>query len=382
MARKYSVKLSDTVHRMITIYFVLGLWTTQSGHRTISVSQLFYFVSFCLFGVSVIIEACTTENNDDCIFLVVTNLICLVQVGRLYNIIWKQNRILDLIRTASANGTDDYDTFCIVSAKLNKLMSLATYFIFATLFLLVVVVGLPFIKKELIFDIAFPLDYKNSESGFYVAYTFVAGIFLLSITCILFASMLWFIMLNFVVKYEILGNDFKNLGVSGTEEDEQKNTQTLYLQHLVESIKSLENINGLLEDFSSNFSYLFLLQIVTSSICICGGVYTLAFSSHANLVQDGFYFTVLFYCFFDTFTLLYLGNEIMLASDRLSYCLFESEWMEQTQSCKKYFLIVVERLKQPQQLVVGKLFPMNLRTFTAIVNRAYSLFNVLQNFRE
>lgn len=34
-------------------------------------------------------------------------------------------------------------------------------------------------------------------------------------------------------------------------------------------------------------------------------------------------------------------------------------------------MIVVERLKQPQQLVVGKLFPMNLRTFTMV---SYGLF--------
>lgn len=55
-------------------------------------------------------------------------------------------------------------------------------------------------------------------------------------------------MLNFVVKYEILGNDFKNLGMTRTEGDEQKNPQLLYLQHLIDAIKSLESINGCVND--------------------------------------------------------------------------------------------------------------------------------------
>lgn len=188
MARKYIFKLCDTVYGMIKIYFLMGLWKDTSNKRVASLSQLFYFISFSFFALSVIVEAYLTDNHDDSIFLVVTNLICTVQVGRLYNIIWKQNKILDMIRAASANSTDDYDTYCVAKDKLKKLMSLASYFIVTTLFLVAVVVGLPFIKKELIFDIAFPLDYKSSDIGFYVAYTFVAVMFLVSISCILFAS--------------------------------------------------------------------------------------------------------------------------------------------------------------------------------------------------
>ncbi|XP_037024899.1 odorant receptor 94a-like isoform X2 [Bradysia coprophila] len=137
----------------------------------------------------------------------------------------------------------------------------------------------------------------------------------------------------------------------------------------------------LLDEFASTFSSLFLLQIFTSSLSICGGVYSLAFSSHDDPIQDGFYSIVEFYCFFDTFALMYLGNEIMVSSDKLSYCLFESNWIEQTQSCKRNILILVEYLQQPQQIIVCKLFPLNLESFSIIVNRAYSMFNLLQNFR-
>lgn len=63
---------------------------------------------------------------------------------------------------------------------------------------------------------------------------------------------------------------------------------------------------------------------------------------------------------------MYLVNEIELSSDRLSYCWFESNWIEQTQSCKKNIIIMSEALRRPTQVIVGKLYPLNLKTFTSV----------------
>lgn len=101
----------------------------------------------------------------------------------------------------------------------------------------------------------------------------------------------------------------------------------------------------------------------------------------------------------DIFMVMYFGNEIKLTSDALSYSLFKSNWMEQPESCKKVVIIFGERLKQAQQLVVLKLYPLTLETFTRvcstcltlvrlncnnngvslqILNAAYSMFNILK----
>ncbi len=84
-----------------------------------------------------------------------------------------------------------------------------------------------------------------------------------------------------------------------------------------------------------------------------------------NIVQTEMYFEALLYGLFEIFLLMYLANEITLTSDELSYCLFESNWIDQTESCKKYVIIVGEVLKQPQQLAIF-IYPMNLNTFTAV----------------
>lgn len=75
---------------------------------------------------------------------------------------------------------------------------------------------------------------------------------------------------------------------------------------------------------------------------------------------------MLVYNLFDISVVMYLGNEIKLASDRVSYSLFETDWIEQTLLCKKYIIIMTEVLKKPQELIIGKLYPLNLQTFTSV----------------
>lgn len=71
--------------------------------------------------------------------------------------------------------------------------------------------------------------------------------------------------------------------------------------------------------------------------------------------------------------MMYLGNEIERQRQSLSYCLYESNWIEQTQLSKNYVVILAEVLRQPKQLIIAKLYPLNLKTFTAV----RFIFNVI-----
>lgn len=75
---------------------------------------------------------------------------------------------------------------------------------------------------------------------------------------------------------------------------------------------------------------------------------------------------MILYNFFDILVVMYLGNEMILSSDRLSYCLFESNWIEQTHLCKKDIVVMTEVLKKPKELLIGKLYPLNLNTFSSV----------------
>lgn len=71
---------------------------------------------------------------------------------------------------------------------------------------------------------------------------------------------------------------------------------------------------------------------------------------------------------FDLFVVFYLCNEITVASEELLYCVFESNWFGQSKMVALNLAILTEVLKRPQQLVVSKLFPMNLMTFTSVIS--------------
>lgn len=75
-------------------------------------------------------------------------------------------------------------------------------------------------------------------------------------------------------------------------------------------------------------------------------------------------FELLLPCFF--------GNEIMLKSDQLSYCIFSSDWINQTLQYKKKLIIFTERLKRPIKITAGKIIILSLSTFTSVI--IYYLF--------
>ncbi len=63
---------------------------------------------------------------------------------------------------------------------------------------------------------------------------------------------------------------------------------------------------------------------------------------------------------------MYLASLIKFESNKLSYSLFQSNWTGQSRSARKCILIVGEVLKKPHELVIFKIFPMNLLTFAAV----------------
>lgn len=68
----------------------------------------------------------------------------------------------------------------------------------------------------------------------------------------------------------------------------------------------------------------------------------------------------------EIFMITFFGNEIMVSSDRLSYCLFESDFVDRSVQLKKRIIIFAEYLKQPHQLMIAKLYPLTLETFTRV----------------
>lgn len=154
---------------------------------------------------------------------------------------------------------------------------------------------------------------------------------------------------------------------------------------------------SLIDQMDTFLSNIFSVQIATSGICICCSIYCLVFvcialsvfffgSNHqpCKLLQDLgenpmeqlIFVCILIFNVFDIFMIMLFGNKIKLSSEQLPYCLFQSNWIVQPQSCKKNILIFAELLRTPHELVALKLYPLTLETFTMV----RTLFDILWYF--
>ncbi len=64
--------------------------------------------------------------------------------------------------------------------------------------------------------------------------------------------------------------------------------------------------------------------------------------------------------------LMFYGNEVTLASEELLGSVYHSNWPDLSIKYRKLLLIFMERLKRPQEMLIGKMFPLNLKSLTSV----------------
>lgn len=74
----------------------------------------------------------------------------------------------------------------------------------------------------------------------------------------------------------------------------------------------------------------------------------------------------------------YFGNELSVASSKLSTAFFHSNWINESESFKKLSKMFLENAKKDMKIATFGIFDVNLANFTSIINSAYSMFAVLK----
>ncbi|XP_037050342.1 odorant receptor 94a-like [Bradysia coprophila] len=116
------------------------------------------------------------------------------------------------------------ESFTLFSEKVEKLIKFIVIFSYATAGAISGNSIFPFIgkQKRIIVDIAFPLDWKNSEIGFWLTYVFFLTENMLSFLTIVYASaLIWYLLLHCSLRYRILGTEIRNMGRISDDDDIQ-----------------------------------------------------------------------------------------------------------------------------------------------------------------
>ncbi|XP_037041485.1 odorant receptor 23a-like [Bradysia coprophila] len=380
-----SYKIQSGINDVITFFYRIGFWHRgpNASLRQLTM-KLFYCILYSQFSVSLVGGAIINNSIGESIFLLESSIIATVFFAKLCFLMWKQNEISEFLNEICIFRIRYDEDFVRVDVKLRKFMTFVKVVVLVTLVACVLEgILIPIIKsgKYLFYKIAFPWDWRTNDIAYSAAVIFVFIEIIMSLAAFLFSTIIWYILLNCSVRYEVLGNELRKIGSqcdieSKISVQEKKN---IFSQDLKASIDDYSQIRKLIDQLESFCFNLFFLQFCTSGLCICGSIYSLAFDVGGNTVERLCHIFNLAYNISEIFMITFFGNEIQVSSDRLSYCLFESNFVDQTDSVKKLIVIFGEYLKQPHQLTIGNLYPLTLDTFTRIIKGAYSMFNILQN---
>ncbi|CAG9764260.1 unnamed protein product [Ceutorhynchus assimilis] len=78
------------------------------------------------------------------------------------------------------------------------------------------------------------------------------------------------------------------------------------------------------------------------------------------------------------FILAWSANEINVQSSNISNAIYESNWMDQSESTKKTMLIMMMRAQKPLSLTIGPFGPMNLDAGIMTLKGAYTYAGVMR----
>nr|QGW45410.1 odorant receptor 37 [Bradysia odoriphaga] len=377
------IRIHKVINRLISILRLIGIWSYGDKPVKERIIKWVYCSYYILFVVALTLGAISSKTKDEAIFTAEIAIKVAVLTVKFFVLIWKQKKIQIMINRIGVLSIRHEESFTFCNEKLERFMKLAVVFLIS-LFICSVFAGvvIPFLGSErnLIFEIAFPWDFKNNDVAFLVAIVFVATETFLTNLPIIFSVIIWYLMFSCFLRYKVLAADLRNMGrivEQETASKSDKEMHKIFLRDLEMSIVSHKHLRGLIDEFGSFSANLFFLQFCISGICICTSTYCMAINMSENLVERFVYMYSFIYNISELFMITYLGNDIKLSSNRLSYSLFESPWIDQPLSTNKCVIIFGEFLKQPHVLLIGKLYPLTLETFNKILNSAYSMFNIL-----
>lgn len=208
--------IDPMIQLIIRIYEALGIWqnSNQSSFRKFVRILIFYC---CVISYPVTLAGGSLSSNDvgDSIFLFTLGLMVTIIEFKGFYVFFKQNDILNLIKTTCTQSVPNNE--CLlrkVKKKLNISQKFSLVYIFLTfgLALNISVQSSPLFSHKMAYNIWFPLDYKSSRAAHWIANCFLIINELFVIMMIWLSVIMWCILVNCSVTYDILGYRLKHLG--------------------------------------------------------------------------------------------------------------------------------------------------------------------------
>lgn len=238
----YSVELGKAINYFISFLYFIGLWSRCSKFGM----PLFYSVDYVLYLVGIVAVAFLTDSNDEIIFQTEMSIVVIVATFKFWFLIWRKEDVMGILERTCKFSVQDRDSFMMVEKKRKTITDVAVVvFVILHVAVIFATIVVPFFgsERQIFFKVAFPLDWKNDLLAFWLVSGFVFTGVCLSLYSIVMSIFIWYSMVNCALRYEVLGNDLRNMGkIKSQEESEDQREMSarakraLFQQDLINAI--------------------------------------------------------------------------------------------------------------------------------------------------
>lgn len=240
----YNVEPNETIQRIVKILHQTGVWRlVEASIFRETCRKLFFLLYLIAFQVFNAISAFLTDDKNETIFLTEIGVFYAVITVKQVYLLWKKDKIIAFLNDPiSAHSTEHHEVSQYVNRKLNGFMR------FVHIYLLMLTITSSFIgtsclpmfttEKKLPYFISYSIDWTQSEIMYWFMYGFVSLAIIYGFIFNFVTIFIWYLMFNYSVAYEVVGNQLRNLGVDRRPTATERN---LFQLQLIDSVETHRN---------------------------------------------------------------------------------------------------------------------------------------------
>lgn len=225
------VEVHNGINQIINFFRHIALWDVEDANtcrKKIKFIQLFCYLSY---PMALGAGAYMSTDTDESVFLAAFAMAAVVHVYRLFYFIRRRSEILMYIREIGSFVAEDQDEFSRINKKLDNFMKFSKYLLTLIIISLMSILCTSAIRKELHLNIGFGLDYKNGGIGYWMAFAYFSIELIYAASMISITIIIWYLLLSFAIKYQLLGNQLKRMGTTGTGTTKKPISEKNYFFH-------------------------------------------------------------------------------------------------------------------------------------------------------
>ncbi len=269
----YKIEENETLCRIINILYFVGIWPKddESAFRKAGKKFCHAFV-LVLFLIFLATHAILSDDQNESLFLGQTLVLMAVVSVKFLNLVFKKQEILELLYDPIfSHSTQSHKEYEDLNEKMRKFMKFIHFYLFTITVssLITIVSELPIFSADKELPLLTSSSWNDSEILYWSAFVFIALSLFLGLIINLLTVIIWVTMLNYSIEYQILGNNFTNLGWEIKEDTKKKVDQKkLSQKQFVLPLRNffVENLIVLVKAHQTLTKYNFLiLQIIQNN---------------------------------------------------------------------------------------------------------------------